>query len=49
MIETAETTQMSLAASSLLFTEPELEIDNNAMSPIEGFQRARARIAFDNE
>ena len=40
---------MSLAASSLLFPELELEIDNNAMYPSEDFQRILARIAFDTE
>jgi hypothetical protein len=40
---------MSLAASSLLFSELELEIDNNAMYPSEDFQRILARIAFGTE
>jgi len=40
---------MSLAASSLLFPELELEIDNNATYPSEDSLEVLARIAFDNK
>ena len=40
---------MSLAASSLLFSELELEIDNNATYPSEDSLGVLARIAFDNK
>ncbi|ELY93722.1 transposase [Natrialba taiwanensis] len=49
MVETTEATQVTRAASSLLFPELDFEIAANGTYPSEDFQRVLARIAFDNE
>jgi hypothetical protein len=47
MVETSEAKQVSRAASSLLFSELEFGVADNATYPSEDFQRVLARIAFD--
>jgi len=49
MVETTEAKQVSRAASSVLFPEPEFGVAANGTYPGEDFQRVLARIAFDNE
>lgn len=49
MVETTEATQVTRAASSLLFPKLEFGIAANGTYPSEDFQRVLARIAFDSE
>jgi hypothetical protein len=49
MVETSEVKQVSRAASSVLFPEPDFGVADNGTYPSEDFQRVLAQIDFDNE